>query len=1477
MEDYADFNGALSDSSARATYINTSKKSTIFSTEDYTHLTLEFKATAIGDAAVYIEYDSEDVWWIEDIYSTEFNSVTFDIANASIEITDEIDAVEIKGSITTPTKNGTDTSSLTGDNVDVVVTWSPSLTGGTFVSNTEYTAKVTVSADDYYSFASNASVTYDGFNFTQIGDDYVAEKTFDATDDKAVTGVEITTNPTTTTYTAGDSFDPTGMTVEVTYDDGTTDSGYKDYTVSYQGGSYFLNGDTIVTITAGNYTDTVNVSVSGKTPTESLFEVGTTSTSYTGQDQYEDIIDSISLSEDETAIGNVDYTVYKDGSKVNGIVEVGSYTIQAKVTGGNMYALASSIEIGTVTVNTKAITESDFVIDTSDKEYTGLQITPTVTPNTLGAQDYTVNYGENVNVSTGGTITIEGKGNYSGSVIKNFTITPIVLTADDLSYTGDVTKIYDGDTTSIVDEVIVTTVGGLYVSGTTVYNSANVDDADTATFTAESLKDFESGNYVLADDVKLDIEASITPYTAVENFTDIAASVISGDGTFPSVNIGGVGTDTATGDIVYTYNSETKTYAEIKEELAKLEADEEAEVSYTFTGTGNYAGAYVTGTIDITIVDIEFKVDGATATADNALVISESPTYGNTWTDILSINEIEATVLEYSDNSTGEYSLNVTGTPSAGEQTVQVLYSGTVNGMNYSNVVVLSTTIEVAAKTLTVSDLEYTGNITKTYDGTTVGTNVFVNIKDSSLVGDDTVNTIEATVSYNSADVNNANTAALTTLDTVSSANYTLDTGLVLSESASITAKTITVDINSIDSVEYDGTAKEPSITVMYGDDELSSRDYTVSYDNNINVTTTASVTVSDVSGSNYAFTDTTEYFEITKVDYTGTKEAETSVKYGNSGTLDIASILPEGAVLGDISVDTIASMATTPTLSGTVLSYEFIDDSNIIGNQVVITVPVTSTTNFSAYDITVTIIITDKDNRDDFVFENAQIELTYGDTMEIALLGDSSDISYESSDETVLQIVDGEVIILKAGTATITAIAAEDLDYVETSTSQIVTIDVKDLTVSADDIKVLINSEMPELTYTVSDLAYDDEVTTAVTIETTALDTTTPGEYEIIVSAIVVDNMDNYNVIYENAILTVVDQYDITLDANGGTIEVTELTTDVNSNIVDLVDPTRNNVYVFEGWYTATENGEKVTSTTVIEDDMTLYAVWSQRESENSTTIDSNATDLLDKYSDTQLFTEEEIQEINDTIEEVIYDLDKDTAKDDAETIEQIAQLEELFIAANPTLTVEFKEAIVSEDVADDVEIPSQEIEVTGLAIAIFAGEEVTVDTTLFLEVEQVASDDDSIVLNIEPKMEVNGITLDVENASLQSPVTFKLYLNDSFESDTAKVVHNFTDGGSENFTLEVQEDENGKFVVITVSQFSEFIITPVVDTTVNPDDQEEPNDDTEEPSVEPEEPSEEDDEVQTGDSNAFAQAMLTIMVISLAGVIFVTRKKLA
>lgn len=67
---------------------------------------------------------------------------------------------------------------------------------------------------------------------------------------------------------------------------------------------------------------------------------------------------------------------------------------------------------------------------------------------------------------------------------------------------------------------------------------------------------------------------------------------------------------------------------------------------------------------------------------------------------------------------------------------------------------------------------------------------------------------------------------------------------------------------------------------------------------------------------------------------------------------------------------------------------------------------------------------------------------------------------------------------------------------------------------------------------------------------------------------------------------------YIITLDANGGTVETTTLTTNEEGKLATLPTPTRSS-YTFNGWFTEATGGTQITSDTVFTANSTIYAHW--------------------------------------------------------------------------------------------------------------------------------------------------------------------------------------------------------------------------------------------------------------------------------------------
>ncbi len=74
-------------------------------------------------------------------------------------------------------------------------------------------------------------------------------------------------------------------------------------------------------------------------------------------------------------------------------------------------------------------------MNTANYTYTGNSIKPAVTSDLVLNKDYTVAYKNNINVGTA-TVSISGKGNYSGTVTKSFKIVAKSLNSTEFSLSG---------------------------------------------------------------------------------------------------------------------------------------------------------------------------------------------------------------------------------------------------------------------------------------------------------------------------------------------------------------------------------------------------------------------------------------------------------------------------------------------------------------------------------------------------------------------------------------------------------------------------------------------------------------------------------------------------------------------------------------------------------------------------------------------------------------------------------------------------------------------------------------------------------------------------------------------------------------------------------------------------------------------------------------------------------------------------------
>lgn len=178
---------------------------------------------------------------------------------------------------------------------------------------------------------------------------------------------------------------------------------------------------------------------------------------------------------------------------------VGKYKVKAKCESSTtIYTAEDDFEI-----LPKSISGMTVTLNKTSLEYNGSALTVTVTGvGSLTTADYTVT-GATSGTNVGNyTVTVAGKGNYTGSIEKTWKITPATLTVTGATVAA---KIYDGSTDATVSAVTFSgtkgsdalTVGTDYtVSG--VFNSANVNDANNVIVTV-TLKDTTlTKNYKLA-------------------------------------------------------------------------------------------------------------------------------------------------------------------------------------------------------------------------------------------------------------------------------------------------------------------------------------------------------------------------------------------------------------------------------------------------------------------------------------------------------------------------------------------------------------------------------------------------------------------------------------------------------------------------------------------------------------------------------------------------------------------------------------------------------------------------------------------------------------------------------------------------------------------------------------------------------------------------------------------------------------------
>ena len=495
--------------------------------------------------------------------------------------------------------------------------------------------------------------------------------------------------------------------------------------------------------------------------------------------------------------------------------------------------------------------------------------------------------------------------------------------------------------------------------------------------------------------------------------------------------------------------------------------------SYNVTGTasnGNYA-VTVAGTdaLTVTAKPITVTVNEATRPYGEA-----NPTFTATALPGALVGEDAIASLGLSLSAP-----TATTTSDVGKYDV----TGSANNANYKVTIDGAGKLTVAKKELTENDLVFADTpITKAYDGKTDAT-VTVQIKDSAKVKEgDVLPTVTGTATYNSKDVQTANKVTFVTAKT-ESANYILPADLTREHEASITKRVLTVGKADTKPKTFDGNNNATFYVTSVALDNLADGetltmdatgapgDYGI-YDTRFDSANVGSRTVTGTVAllsrvTNYTFedadgnpTDTATFTgdgEIVKASardlgtvrleqrYTDTDEKEYLPDYkalmpANAGklTYDVSYEVTKGT----------ASVGKNDKEEATgKLTYQI---SAQAGAEITWTFTVRSD-NYEDSTFTLVVAITDRDQQENFKFENTTVSKTYGNpTFTVAATGaeDGSTVTYTSSDETVAKVdEDGKVTIVGTGTTTIKAKASETADFEEKEISYTLTVKPKTLT----------------------------------------------------------------------------------------------------------------------------------------------------------------------------------------------------------------------------------------------------------------------------------------------------------------------------------------------------------------------------------------------------------------------------------------------
>jgi len=477
----------------------------------------------------------------------------------------------------------------------------------------------------------------------------------------------------------------------------------------------------------------------------------------------------------------------------------------------------------TVTVNARALSNVTMSLIAS-QIYTGSAITPSVNVTDSGAaitsDDYTIGYSDNTNAGTA-TVTITGKGNYTGTKTAKFQITAASIL--DATVSPISAQAYTGS--AIVPPVTITYNGKQLTSDDYTIKCTDNIDVGMATVTITG-----KGNYTESRQESFKITTADISNANVE----IADQTYTGSALKPSVKITVNGTELTSSDYDISYENNTNAGT--------------AEV--TIVGKGNYTGEK----------KAEFKINKAPGTASNQTMYvvkgSSQTSYEYDMTKLIgsSVNQEQMGEISYIvDKGNGDIVSSVSNNgnilnlilnsnlENIGTQAVQV----TISSSNYEDIIATLTIRVTDKKALTLSGVSIPTNAV--YNGLAQGyTGTFKWLEN----GTDRTESVNTTVTYKGTTA--ANSAYDSSDAPTEAGSYTVtftvddNNDYIGTESYSYAIAKQTIDVSTLSWIDtkeftYDGQSHSvtlkscpDTVTCTYsGNTEINAKDgyYTATAD----------------------------------------------------------------------------------------------------------------------------------------------------------------------------------------------------------------------------------------------------------------------------------------------------------------------------------------------------------------------------------------------------------------------------------------------------------------------------------------------------------------------------------------------------------------------------------------------------------------------------------------------------------------------